>query len=159
MSRDGAITLPWGDDEEVTFRLGLRQWEKVQEKCDAGPPEIYRRLIHVGAAVTKGLTLGQAAMAGMAGDWRIHDVREVIVQALIGGGRADLEARALVQERVDRNADYAKHVALAYRIVQAALGDVPDEPLGESKGPAAARPKRRSRGASSGSRRSTATAS
>lgn len=156
MSRDGSVVLQWGDDE-VTFRIGMGQWRHVQEKCDAGPGEIYRRLIVVATALEKGITLGQAAAMGMIGEWRIDDVREVIAQGLIGGGRSDLEARALVALRVDRDVDFAAHLALAYNIVKAGLGDVPDERVGEPPG-VGPRKKTRSRAASSAGPSSTGTA-
>lgn len=149
MSRDGSVTLIWCD-EEVTFRLGLGQWRKIQERCDAGPGEIYRRLIGVATLIDKGLTLGQAAQMGMAGDWRVDDVREVIVQGLLGSGRSEVDARGLVGERIDRVVDFKAHLALAFAIVRAGLGDVPDEQVGERSG-AVQRRKPRSRKASSAS--------
>lgn len=155
MSRDASITLAWGPDEYV-FRLGLGQWRKVQERCDAGPGEIYRRLIGVATGLKAGAGLGELASFNLIGDWRIDDVREVILQALVGGGLSEIQASVLVRERVDKDADFKVHLALAYAIVRAALGDVPDEKLGEKPGGA----KRRapSRAARSGSPRSTATA-
>lgn len=154
MSRDGSITLEWGP-EEYTFRLGLAGWRKVQERCDAGPGEIYRRLIMVATVLQKAETLGVAAAMGAIGDWRIDDVREVILQGLVGGGLSEIQAAVLVRERVDLNVDFKVNLALAYGIVRAALGDVPDEPAGEAAG----RAKRRapSRTAKSGSPRSTPT--
>jgi hypothetical protein len=149
MSRDGSVALMWGD-EEFTFRLRLGEWRSIQERCDAGPGEIFRRLISVGTALEKGLTLTQAAAMGMIGDWRIDDMREVIAQGLIGGGLTELQARALVQRRVDDGADFRTNLALAFAIVKGALGDVSDEASGEPKG-AGSRRKTRSRTANSAS--------
>lgn len=149
MSRDGSVVLQWGDEETV-FRLRLGEWRRIQERCDAGPGEIYRRLVTVAMAMEKGFTLAQAAAVGMIGDWRVDDMREVIVQGLIGGGRSELEARALVQRRVDDVVDFKAHLALAFAIVRAGLGDVTDEASGEVKG-AGSRRKPRSRKASSAS--------
>ncbi|WP_299009928.1 gene transfer agent family protein [uncultured Caulobacter sp.] len=149
MSRDGSVVLQWGDEETV-FRLRLGEWRRIQERCDAGPGEIYRRLVTVAMAMEKGFTLAQAAAVGMIGDWRVDDMREVIVQGLIGGGRSELEARALVQRRVDEVVDFKAHLALAFAIVRAGLGDVTDEASGEAKG-AGSRRKPRSRKASSAS--------
>lgn len=151
MSRDASIRLEWGD-EEYLFRIAIGQWRKIQERCDAGPGEIYRRLIGVATALQTGATLGEAASYGMIGDWRIDDVREVILQALVGGGLTEIQAAVLVRDRIDKNADFKAHLALAFNIVKAALGDVADETVGEKSG----RAKRRapSRAANSGSPRS-----
>ena len=140
MSRDASIFLPWGDQDH-TFRLGLAEWRKIQERCDAGPGEIYRRLVGVAMAIEQGLTLKAAAAMGMMGDWRIDDVREVILQGLVGGGASPLQAGALVRDRVDDSRDFKAHLALAYAIVAAALGDVEDEPLGEQTGEGADPPR------------------
>ncbi|MDB5458153.1 MAG: hypothetical protein JWP92_3738 [Caulobacter sp.] len=155
MSRDASIRLDWGDDEFL-FKVGIGQWRKIQERCDAGPGEIYRRLISVATALQTGASLAEAASFGMIGDWRIDDVREVILQALVGGGLSEIQAAVLVRDRVDKDADFKVHLALAFAIVRAALGDVPDEAVGEKPG----RAKRRapSRAARSGSRPSTPTA-
>ncbi|PLR28150.1 hypothetical protein SGCZBJ_03845 [Caulobacter zeae] len=155
MSRDGSVTLVWGDDEYL-FRLGLAQWRRIQEKCDAGPGEIYRRLVTIATVLEKGVTLTQAAAMGAIGDWRIDDVREPILQGLVGGGMSEIAAGALVRTRVDPVVDFKTHLALAFGIVKAGLGEVPDEPLGEPAG-GAKKPARSPR-ARSGSRRSTATA-
>lgn len=135
MSRDGSIITSWGD-EEFTFRLATKEWRRIQERCDAGPGELYRRLIGVATVLEKGMSLAEAAAIGMIGDWRIDDVREPILQGLLGGGMSDLQARALVQQRVDLNADFRVNLALAFAIVKAGLGEVSDERVGEPKGAA-----------------------
>ena len=43
MSRAGELIREWGDGERV-FRLGIGEWRKIQETCDAGPGEIAARL-------------------------------------------------------------------------------------------------------------------
>lgn len=133
MSRGGDITLAWGDQDH-TFRLGMVEWRRVQEKCDAGPGEIYRRLILVATALANGMSLKAAAASGMIGDWRVDDMREVILAGLIGGGMTEVQAAPLVRTRVDEPLDFKTNLALAYAIVKAGLGDVEDEPLGEKVG-------------------------
>lgn len=133
MSRAGEITLPWGDQDH-TFRLGIGEWRRIQERCDAGPGEIYRRLILVATALGQGLSLKAAAASGFIGDWRIDDMREVILCGLMGGGLTEIQAAPLVRDRVDEKLDFAPNLALAYAIVKAGLGDVEDEPLGERVG-------------------------
>jgi hypothetical protein len=154
---DASLTTRWGP-EEYTFALGLPQWRKVQADCDAGPGEIFRRLIAAATVLEKGLTLTQAAAMGMIGDWRVDDVRSPILWGLVGGGLTELQAGALVATRVDpKGADYKVNIALAYRIVKAGLGESEDEPLGEKVG--RANPRRApSRTAKSAGRKSGATA-
>jgi len=156
MSRDASITLPWGIDE-YTFKRGIRQWQKGKGRCGAGRGEIYRRLISVAPALEQGLTLRQAAAMGMIGDWRVEDVREVIHQGLIGGGMPEVQAGVLVLRRIPDLASAKDHIALAYGIVRAGLGDVPDEPPGEKTGRAKPKVRAPSPKARSGSRASTAT--
>lgn len=133
MSRSGEITLPWGDAER-TFRLGIAEWEKVQEKCDAGPPEILNRLAPLFAATEAGLSLEKALSGGYAGTWRIHDVRETLYQGLIGGGHKPTAAGAIVRKLFDEG-DLIEGVCLAYRVVMASIIGAPDEPApGEGEG-------------------------
>jgi hypothetical protein len=136
MSRSGEITLPWGD-RDCTFRLGIREWERVQEKCDAGPAEIHGRLAPMFSATEAGLTLQQIRAHGLLGTWRIHDVREPIYQGLIGGGLKPTEAGNLVRQLVDER-ELIESVCLAYQIVNASIVGAQDEPPGEPAGEALA---------------------
>lgn len=138
MSRSGEITLLWGD-EERTFHLGIKEWEKVQEKCDAGPPEIHSRLAPMFAATEAGLTIHQIKSNGYLGRWRVHDVREPIYRGLIGGGMEPTAAGKLVRELVDER-ELIESVCIAYQIVDASIVGAPDEPVGEQKGEGAANP-------------------
>ena len=64
MSRHGDTTFEWGDGE-YTFRIGIREWEKLDEKCGVGPEEMLNRL---------------------RGDkWRVRDLVEVHRLGLEGG--------------------------------------------------------------------------
>lgn len=139
MSRSGEITLAWGDQDR-TFRLGIKEWELVQEKCDAGPAEIHRRLAPMFAATEAGLSFPQIKANGYLGTWRVHDVREPIYRGLIGGGMEPTTAGKLVKELVDER-ELIENVCLAYRIVDASIVGAPDEPLGEpEEGETAATP-------------------
>lgn len=121
MSRDASIALSFAGAEQ-TFRLGIKAWEKVQERCDAGPEELLRRY--------------------MDGSWRLHDVREVIRQGLIWGGPADV---AKVDKTLKAEFDdlpILQFVQLAQAIVMASLVGAPDEDdqPGETQGEPAAGP-------------------
>lgn len=43
MSRHGEVTRPFGDGEYV-FRLGIGEWEKIDERFGIGPYELLKRL-------------------------------------------------------------------------------------------------------------------
>lgn len=114
MSRSGKIELEWGDmagagaDGRHVFRLPIAQLEELQEKCDAGPQQILRRLYD--------------------GSWRTFDVRETIRLALIGGGMAATEAAKLVGRYII-DGQLADHVLTAQAVLMAAISGVPDEEL------------------------------
>lgn len=110
MSRDGSISLVWGDGEH-RFRLPIGQLRELQEKCAAGPAEIVERLT--------------------AGRWRVDDVRETIRLGLIGGGMAPGEAYTLTVRYVDER-PWLENVAPAQAVLMAALVGVADEPVGKA---------------------------
>jgi hypothetical protein len=152
MSRSGEIALLWGDKER-TFRLGIGEWVKVQEKCDAGPGEILARLAPVFAATQQGLKFEQIVAMGYLGRWRVDDIREPLYRGLIGGGMGPTEAGKLVVELVD-DRPLLEPLSLAYQVVLTSIVGAADEPLGERRGEAKkASPRARSR-----SRTSTAAA-
>jgi hypothetical protein len=156
MSRGGDIALQFGG-EERTFRLALGQWRKVQEKCDAGPAELLARLAPMFAARQQGLKVSQMLTHGLLGTWRVDDVREVILQGLLGGEMPGPAAFELVKAWVDERPIF-ENVELAYQIVMASVFGAEDEkPVGESLAAAAASP--RSRRASSGSAKTATTPS
>ncbi len=86
MSRSGKIELEWADMQGAgsggkhVFRLAIAQLEELQEKCDAGPQQILRRLYD--------------------GTWRVKDVTETIRLALIGGGMPAVQAAKLTMNYV-----------------------------------------------------------
>ena len=139
MSRSGEITRPWGDRDR-TFRLTVPEWEKVQEKCDAGPAEILSRLAPVFQATAAGLTLDEVIAHGFVGTWRVHDVREPLYRALMRGEKLDPTAAGkVIRELVDER-PLLESVCLAYEVVLASITGAKDEPLGESKGEATSSP-------------------
>lgn len=155
MARSGEVTLEFGTDEHP-FRLAIGQWRKVQEVCDAGPPEILARLSPLFHALRQGLTADQAISMGLVGTWRVDDVREPILQGLVGGGMAAELAGRLVRELVD-NRPLMDSVPLAYQIVLASqVGAEDEKPLGEPLGAQASPP---SQEASSDSDRTASTPS
>lgn len=118
MSRGAEVTLPFGGEDRL-FRMPLGRMRAVQEKCDAGPPELLTRYV--------GKT------------WRVDDVREPILQGLIGAGLAPHEAQKLVETAMD-GLPMIPFVPIAQAVVMAFLIGVDDEEPGERKaGEAAAK--------------------
>ena len=156
MSRGGEVgPIQWGD-AEYTFRLGIGEQRRVQEKCDAGVVEIARRLATLALALAddkKPSSMRQLIGIGLGGTFRVDDVREVVLRGLIGAGMTEHEAAKIVRERIDEQMDFKGGVAIAYEVCMAAMCGPEDEPLGEV--PAGARTKKRSRAAKSGSPVST----
>jgi hypothetical protein len=84
-----AITFNWADGE-YTFDLKLGQVRALQEKTGLGPAVILARLQN--------------------GEWKVDDYRETLLQGLLGGGMAALEANKLIRLWVD---DRPAHESLA----------------------------------------------
>lgn len=116
MSRDASLSLIWGDGEH-RFRLPIGQLRELQEKTNAGPAEVLRRLT--------------------AGTWRVDDVRETIRLGLVGGGMTPESAYVLTVRYVDER-PWGQNVAPAQAILLAALVGAPDEPVGKADAPEAA---------------------
>lgn len=115
MSSDGSYSGLWADGT-YRFRLAIGQLRELQEKCNAGPPEIFDRL--------------------MKNTWRVDDVRETLRLGLIGGGTKPSDALVLVIRYVDSR-PWMENVPAALGVIGAALvGDPNDQPgktqLGES---------------------------
>jgi hypothetical protein len=165
VSRYGEIIRPLGA-EQRTFRLGLGEVRAIEEKCDAGLPELVGRLAPVmqlrrleGAAPGDRQSLLWAAIAqGAFGRWRVDDYREPIYRGLIGGGETPTMAGAIVMAEVDDH-EPLPFCLLAIEIMMAVLMPPDDEALGEKNGATTARPsKPRSRARKPAGRRSTAPA-
>jgi Phage tail tube protein, GTA-gp10 len=109
MSGDGSVTFAWGDGE-YKFRLGIGELRELQDKCDAGPFQIYQRLAD--------------------GSWRVDDVREPIRLGLIGGGMDATKALGKIG-RYLAPAQFLVNVIAARRIMLAALFGDPEDVLGK----------------------------
>lgn len=113
MSSDGSTLIKWPDAERK-FRLGIGELRELQDKCDAGPAEIFKAL---GAQT-----------------WRIDYVRETIRLGLIGGGENVQKALALVGRYVVPG-QLMLCAGIAQTILFAALIGDPDEaPKAEAEG-------------------------
>lgn len=137
---DGTALLirPFGGEERA-FRLDIDRLRALQEKCDAGPVELIRRV--------------------EAGSWRIDDLRETLFQGLVGGGATQLAATVIIRDHFDRQPrGYAQFVSLAYEVLIAGVFGPEDEPLGEPEGakPTRSRAAKSSSAASSGQAPSSA---
>lgn len=136
------LTLPFADGT-YPFRIGAGEMRELQRICDAGPLELYRRLL--------------------SGEWRVDDVTQTIRLGLIGARRkghkatvrdaevevSDKEALRLVEEYVDTFAapyldpdgeslpaagaalPWTFSSLLASQILAGALMGSKDEPLGK----------------------------
>lgn len=124
MSRSAEVTLAFGGEERL-FRLPIDRLRALQEKTDCGPMELLQRY--------------------SAGTWRVDDIREALLQGLIGGGLTSTEATQLVLSHFD-GTPLADSVPLAHGIVMAAVVGAEDEP--QEKPKAGAKTKTRSREAS-----------
>jgi hypothetical protein len=125
MSRSGEITLAFGDGE-YTFRLAIGQWRKIQEACDAGPPEILARMAPVFEAMRRGVSATDLISAGLLGRWRIDDIRGPIFQGLLGGGMEPPKAAQLIRDWVDER-PLLEALPIAYLVVKASFTGVGDE--------------------------------
>jgi len=109
---------------------------RLQDACDAGPQFILNRLFD--------------------GSWKDHDLREPIIQGLVGAGMAQRDAQALVEKWVDPEPK-RQFIPIAQAVLMAWLVGAEDEVLEKSK--AGAPKKKRSRAAKSASPASTEPAS
>jgi hypothetical protein len=105
-----AITFAFADGI-YTFKLGLKQMQELQERCDAGPEMIQARI--------------------KSGFPNVADLRETIRLGLIGGGLDAARALTLVERYVDDMPRVPNHLH-ARAILDAALIGVPDDPVGKS---------------------------
>lgn len=112
MSRGGEIELEWGG-EDRRFRLAIGQLRELQDRTNAGPLELLKRL--------------------QDGTWRVDDARDTLRLGLIGGGMKPDEAAKLVRQYVD---DYGyppiAHIDFAKAVLFAALFGPEDETVGKA---------------------------
>lgn len=149
--------------ERRPFRLLGAQWRDLEKARDCGLGVLAARLAplvalkETGPAAYPGGLMGAVA-GGHLGSARLDDVREPILQGLIGGGLSSTEAGELVRKVFDEalardQGPMFIWCDLAFEIVSTALIGLEDEPIdaGELKGAAKVPPKRRSRTARRGS--------
>lgn len=124
MSRHGDISFPWADNEgpgeggAYTFRLGIAEWRKIDERFGIGPMEMLKRLT--------------------SGTWRADYPREVIRLGLQAGGSV-AKGTAVDDARINRLLrDYCDgrpmlgSVTVAMRICEAALFGPADDTIPKS---------------------------
>ena len=99
--------------EERQFRLPLGRLRALQEKCDCGPLELLRRFVD--------------------GSWRVDDLRETLMQGLIGGGLDQAAAARIILSSFD-DQPLQQFVMTAQAVVMASVVGAEDEDLGEPEG-------------------------
>lgn len=155
MEGTGWIEEPFGG-EDRRFRVAIRELRLIQAKCAAGPPELARRLARgvLQRRATPNATALELSVRGM-GEWNVDDVREPILQGLVGGGLSPNDAANLVREFIDDRGfkGLFENVELALTLVIAGVATPEADPLGEP--PAGAEAKTTSRSAKSASLGST----
>lgn len=114
MSRTAEIVLPFGG-EDRTFRLNIGRLRALQEKVDAGPHELWMRV--------------------NTGTWRVDDLRETLLQGLIGGGMSSADATRLMKTDFD-DLPFAQFIETTKAVLMVMLFGVGDEDAGEPLGEA-----------------------
>jgi hypothetical protein len=105
------ITRIWPGGEHV-FALNIGELRALQQACDAGPEQLFRRFY--------------------GGEWRVDDVKETIRLGLVGGGLGEIESRRLVDQVIGDALPFElKLKVLAAEILAVALNGVEDDPVGE----------------------------
>jgi hypothetical protein len=107
------IRLDFGGERRSFDLSPIGCIRRLQTTCDAGPNHIYQRLSD--------------------GTWRQEDLRETLIQGLIGGGTEQRDAQSLVEKWVDPEPK-AQFLPMAQAIIIAWLIGAEDEDLGEQKG-------------------------
>jgi hypothetical protein len=111
MSRDASVTFDWADGT-FTFRLGIGQIRELQEKCDAGPSVVLRRLAEDA--------------------WFVDDLIHTIRLGLIGGGATPAEALKLVRRYVEQRPLEESRSPATIILGAALYGAGDEEPLGKA---------------------------
>ncbi|MBR9764812.1 MAG: gene transfer agent family protein [Rhodobacteraceae bacterium] len=118
------IRIAWLGGEHP-FRLPLGRLRALQDNCNAGPEEIFKRI--------------------RDGSWRVDDLAETLRQGLMGAGMADKDAGPLVIGLMEKH-PIADFKMTAYRVLHHALlgpeGDQVGKPGGvdpEAEGPGGSR--------------------
>lgn len=131
MSRDASTFLEFAG-ELRPFRLGLGEWEKIDEACGFGPTGaavLFKRT----AAGIEAAANGNVALLSLINHRdlaKAADIRAVILWGLVGGGMALPEAEKLVRLWVD-DRPLVETINLAYLIALATLVQPEDDTTGE----------------------------
>ncbi len=128
MSRSGEVTVDWAGEERL-FCLRIGQWRNIQTKCDVGPEELLARLARSVLVRSKASGIAPSAALTMAppSQWRVDDIREPILQGLLGTGMELNKAHQLVRDWVDDRPLF-EALPLAFAVVLGALSPPEDEP-------------------------------
>lgn len=138
----GAITEDFGG-EARSFRVLIAELRAVQKKCGVGPAVIAARLarcVQLKNQNPKASVL-ELAVLGL-GEWNVDDVREPILQGLMGGGMDPNAAGKLVRTWIDERGfkGLVENAALALVCVVAGV-EMEDEGEGElTAGPGKTKP-------------------
>lgn len=115
MSRKTEVRIDFAG-ERRTFDLSpVGCIRRLQDACDAGAAFVLNRLID--------------------GSWRYDDLREPIIQGLVGGGLPQREAQGLVEKWLDPEPKQ-QFIPVAQAVILAWLAGAEEEDLGESMGEA-----------------------
>lgn len=107
------IRLDFGGERRSFDLSPIGCIRRLQAACDAGPNHVYLRLSD--------------------GSWRDDDLREPIIQGLIGGGMDQRDAQSLVEKWLDPEPK-VQFIPVAQGVLLAWLIGAEDEDLGEPKG-------------------------
>lgn len=139
MSGVGPIEDEFGG-EVRTFRVLVAELRQIQTVCGAGPGEVAHRLAQSVQALhtMPKATVLQLAAAGV-GSLNVDDVREPILQGLIGGGMTPNEAGRLVRRWIDgRGFDgLLENASLALKLIVAGYSQPEETAPGEPEAGAA----------------------
>jgi hypothetical protein len=97
-----------------TFKLGIGEWERLQEALDVGPYELWR--------IVK------------TGVWRTKHIERTLQIGLEGGGTEKKEALRLVNEWVRGRPAWLENVLIAVQVLDAGLAGPADETLPKADG-------------------------
>lgn len=129
MAPQGTVTISWRNGEDDFCIAQIKSVLLLEEKCGCGIYEVAGRLASVLSAAGAGMIGGNA---------RVNDIRETIRIGLMGGGKSPEEANKIVSTCVDGQ-PLAHSVLVAYKAIEAYLIGVPDDPVGKTAAPEAAK--------------------
>lgn len=169
MTASGAIKRPFGAEERA-FVLNVGTWRDLEKARGVGLPVLAGRIAPImkliahpgGPAAYKG-GIFDAAADGLLGMFFLDDVRETLLQGLIGGGMSSIDAGVLVRKVFDESVNRGQgpvftFAPMAFEILSVALFGLEDEPIQPGE-PKAAEPRARRRSQTRGNDSRTSTPS